>query len=160
MTGTVRLSAKIAIRPFLISDWPRLCDIHDGARRDELRRYADIAAFRSLDETAHAEGLFDGRVDVAEVDGIVQGFVAYEPDSLNWLYVHPDCYRRGVGRALLRHVLAASEPVVSTRALLGNEPALRLYTAEGFVVTGQRQGRLAGSDAYPVTAVLLERRSR
>lgn len=148
----------LSIRPYALSDWPRLCDIHDRARLDELRRSAGVAAFRSLARTAHSEGLFDGRLDVAEIDGVVRGFVAFEPASLNWLYVDPDCYRQGVGRALLRHAVALSGPVVSTQALEGNEPAIALYRSEGFVEIERRSGRLAGSDEFPAMGVILERR--
>lgn len=148
----------LSIRPYQLSDWPRLCEIHDRARIDELRLSADVAAFRSLPRTAHTEGLFRDRLDVGELDGVVQGFVAYRRNSLNWLYVHPDCYRRGLGRALLRHAIAFSGPVFSTQALLGNEPALELYRSEGFVEVERRPGRLAESDEFPAMGVILERR--
>ncbi|MGN7919987.1 MULTISPECIES: GNAT family N-acetyltransferase [Lysobacter] len=147
-----------SIRPYLLSDWPRLCAIHDRARLDELRLSADVAAFRSLARTAHSEGLFDGRLDVASIDTVVQGFVAYKRNSLNWLYVHPDCYGRGVGRRLLRHALADAGPVVTTLALAGNEPALQLYRSEGFVEIERRPGWLAGSEQFPTVGVLLELR--
>ncbi|WP_251055556.1 GNAT family N-acetyltransferase [Lysobacter sp. ISL-54] len=146
------------IRPYLLSDWPRLCEIHDRARLDELRLSADVAAFRSLARTAHSEGLFLDRLDVAEIDGIVQGFVAYRRSSLNWLYVHPDGYRRGIGRSLLRHAIAFSGPLFRTQALDGNEPALRLYRSEGFVEIERRPGRLADNDEFPTVGVILERR--
>ncbi|MEH6420670.1 GNAT family N-acetyltransferase [Pseudomonas sp. CGJS7] len=148
----------LSIRPYQLSDWPRLCEIHDRARMDELRRSADVAAFRSLARTAHSEGLFQDRLDVGELDGTVQGFVAYRHNSLNWLYVHPDCYRHGVGRTLLRHAIAFAGPRFSTQALQGNEPALALYRSEGFVEVERRPGRLAGSDEFPAVGVILELR--
>jgi len=148
--------APPSIRAYQLSDWPRLCDIHDRARLDELRRSAGVEAFRSLARTAHSEGLFDGRLDVAEVDGVVRGFVAFQRGSLNWLYVDPDSYRQGVGRALLRHAVALSGPVVSTQALEGNEPAIRLYRSEGFVEIERRRGRLAGCDEFAAVGVILE----
>ncbi|MFK3647399.1 GNAT family N-acetyltransferase [Lysobacter enzymogenes] len=148
--------APPSIRAYQLSDWPRLCDIHDRARLDELRRSAGIEAFRSLARTAHSEGLFDGRLDVAEVDGVVRGFVAFQRGSLNWLYVDPDSYRQGVGRALLRHAVALSGPVVSTQALEGNEPAILLYRSEGFVEIERRRGRLAGCDEFATVGVILE----
>lgn len=146
----------LSIRAYRLSDWPRLCDIHDRARLDELRRSAGVAAFRPLARTAHSEGLFDGRLDVAEVDGVVRGFVAFQRGSLNWLYVDPDSYRQGVGRALLRHAVAASGAVISTQALQGNEPAIALYRSEGFVEIERRSGRLAGCDEIAAIGVILE----
>lgn len=153
------LPASIAIRPYRLSDWPRLCEIHDRARLDELQRSAGVAAFRNLARTAHSEGLFDHRLDVAELDGVVRGFVAFQRVSLNWLYVDPGCYRQGVGRALLRHALCFAGPVFATLALAGNEPALRLYRSEGFVEIERRMGRLAGSDEFPALGIRLERRA-
>lgn len=148
----------LSIRAYQLSDWPRLCQIHDRARLDELQRSAGVAAFRSLARTAHSEGLFDGRLDVAEADGVVCGFVAFQRNSLNWLYVDPDRYRQGVGRALLRHAIGLSGPVISTQALAGNEPAIALYRSEGFVEIERRRGRLAGSDEFPAIGVILELR--
>ncbi|MEI2453660.1 GNAT family N-acetyltransferase [Lysobacter firmicutimachus] len=156
----VAVPVPLSIRAYQLSDWPRLCHIHDRARLDELQRCADVAAFRSLARTAHSEGLFDGRLDVAEVEGVVRGFVAFQPKSLNWLYVDPDSYRQGVGRALLRHAIACSGPVISTQALQGNEPAIALYRSEGFVEIERRPGRLAGSDEFPAVGVILQRRAR
>lgn len=148
----------LLIRPYQLSDWPRLCEIHDGARRDELKLCADVAAFRSLARTAHSEGLFLDRLDVGVLNGQVQGFVAYRRSSLNWLYVDPQCYRHGVGRRLLRHAIDYSGPVFTTQALAGNQPALRLYRSEGFVEIERRLGRLADSDEFPAVGVILERR--
>lgn len=156
-SGRVPPDSAVLIRPYVLGDWPRLCEIHDRARLDELKLSADPAAFRSLARSAHSEGLFEGRLDVGVLDGIVQGFVAYQRHTLNWLYVHPDAYRRGVGRSLLRHALADCGPVVGTQALDGNEPALRLYRSEGFVEIERRNGRLAGSDEYPAVGVILRR---
>ncbi|QQQ02100.1 GNAT family N-acetyltransferase [Lysobacter enzymogenes] len=150
--------APLSIRAYRLSDWPRLCQIHDRARLDELQRSASADAFRNLARTAHSEGLFDGRLDVAEVDGVVRGFVAFQRASLNWLYVDPDSYRQGVGRALLRHALAHSGPVVSTQALLGNDPAIALYRSEGFVEIERRQGRLGGCDEFVAVGLILELR--
>ncbi|SDZ10715.1 Ribosomal protein S18 acetylase RimI [Lysobacter sp. yr284] len=150
--------AHASIRAYRLSDWPRLCQIHDRARLDELQRSAGVDAFRTLARTAHSEGLFDGRLDVAEVDGVVRGFVAFQRASLDWLYVDPDSYRQGVGRALLRHAIALSGPTISTQALLGNEPAIALYRSEGFVEIERRSGRLAGCDGAVAVGVILELR--
>lgn len=46
---------------------------------------------------------------VAEVDGRIAGFSDLDPDGhIDMLYVHPDCQRRGVARALLQHVEEAA----------------------------------------------------
>ncbi|MEM9089036.1 MAG: hypothetical protein AAGC93_09860 [Cyanobacteria bacterium P01_F01_bin.53] len=85
------------IRPYASADWSRFCDIHDRPRPDELRLTVGEEAFLSLEKTAENEGFFDGKLSVAEIDGVIQGFIAYGDEELTWLYVHPECYRKGVG---------------------------------------------------------------
>lgn len=148
----------MTIRPYKPEDWPRLCCIHDIARLDELRLSAGEAAFLSLEETAETEGLFGGALDVATVDGVVEGFVAYTDDELTWLYVNPARYGEGIGRGLLRHAIARAGPLLKTQALEGNEPALSLYLSEGFCVVERREGRLEGNESFAAVGYLLERR--
>lgn len=149
------------IRPYLDSDWLRLCAIHDAARLDELRLAGLSDAFLSLADAADGEGLFDGQIVVAEVDGRVMGFVAFGDDELTWLYCDPAAYRQGVGRALLRHVLQqpGDEPL-RAEVLVGNEPALRLYLSEGFAILQEVQGRLAGNEAFAASGYLLQHEKR
>ncbi|MBU8861826.1 MULTISPECIES: GNAT family N-acetyltransferase [unclassified Micromonospora] len=143
--------SAIVIRPYSDRDWPAIARIHDAARLDELRGSAGVDAFRTLAQTANAEGLFDGCVWVAEIDASVVGFVALGEDEITWLYVDPHRYRRGVGRALLRHALSAAGRRVEVTVLDGNPAALALYESEGFTVTQTRTGRLAGNEAFPAT---------
>jgi ribosomal protein S18 acetylase RimI-like enzyme len=145
------------IREYRGSDWPRLCEIHDAARRDELGASGLMAAYLGLAQTADNEGLFDAHVVVAELDGRVQGFAAYSEQELTWLYCDPAAYRRGVGRALLRHVIAASAGELYTEVLVGNEAALALYRSEGFEVLRTTQGKLAGNEAYAASGYYLRR---
>lgn len=146
----------IVIRPYNPADWPRLCVIHDAARVDELRLSAGEVAFLSLEQAAPGEGLFDAALDVAKIDGVVMGFAAYSAEELTWLYVAPAAYRRGVGRALLRHVLAQAGPTFTAEVLEGNEPALRLYLSEGFRVARRVEGRLQGNEAFAAVGYVLE----
>ena len=77
----------INIRPYESADWPRLCEIHDAARLDELGLTVGTDAFLTLEQTADNEGLFEGKLFVADVDNVVRGFVAYSKEELTWLYV-------------------------------------------------------------------------
>jgi ribosomal-protein-alanine N-acetyltransferase len=157
---TAPISTPVTIRPYAATDWPRLCAIHDAARRDELRLSVGEAAFLTLEQTADNEGLFDAALDVAEVGGVVQGFVAYDANEVNWLYVDPAQYGRGIGRTLLRHALAHAGPAVSVSVLEGNEPALQLYRSEGFVVTARLEGKLNGNERFPAVGYTLVRERR
>jgi ribosomal protein S18 acetylase RimI-like enzyme len=149
--------AKITVRPYSDADWDAIARIHDAARLDELRNSAGVEAFLTLAETAEPEGLFDGSLWVAEVDDTVAGFVAVDDDEVTWLYVDPRRYRRGVGRALLRHALATAGPVVEVTVLDGNPAALALYLSEGFTVTETRTGPLVGNEAFTATGHIMHR---
>ncbi|UFJ39080.1 GNAT family N-acetyltransferase [Brevibacillus humidisoli] len=146
------------IRSYKPEDWQRLCEIHDSSRLDELRLTVGTEAFLSLQQTAETEGLFEGRLDVAELNGLVVGFVAYDDEELTWLYVDPLYYRKGVGRNLLRHAIANAGPVFHSNVLEGNRPALQLYLSEGFIVVERMEGRLVGNEAFPASGYLLKRR--
>jgi GNAT superfamily N-acetyltransferase len=149
----------IEIRPYMHKDWETLASIHDRARLDELRLSVGPDAFRTLEQTAEGEGLFDDGLWVAVKGGRIAGFIAVNDDEITWLYVDPDCYRQGIGRALLRHVLAAAEGGMQTTILDGNHPALQLYLSEGFEISETRDGTLQGLDAVRARGHILTRPS-
>ena len=140
----------IEIRPFEARDWQSMCRIHDAARLDELRDSVGLDAYLPLGETFQNEGLFDGDVWVAELDGEVAGFIAGFPDEITWAYVDPDLYRRGVGRALVEHVLARAPGPVELEVLDGND-ARAFYERMGFVVIATTRGKLAGNERFTAT---------
>ena len=145
----------IIIRSYKSADWPRLCDIHDAARLDELRLTVGTEAFLMLEQTAENEGLFDDKLAVAEVNGAVQGFVAYSDTELTWLYVHPQFYQKGIGRALVRHAITDSTSALELEVLENNTPALKLYLAEGFEVIQRIEGKLEGNEAFAAVGLVL-----
>lgn len=147
----------INIRSYESTDWFRLCEIHDASRLDELRLTVGTHAFLTLEQTANNEGLFDDKLFVAEVDNVVQGFVAYSDEELAWLYVDPKFYRKGVGCALVRQAVADSEPTMRIEMLEGNTPALELYLSEGFKVIKRIEGRLEGSENFAAVGLVLSR---
>jgi len=144
------------IRPYSPADWERLCVIHDAARLHELEAAGLADAFLSLEQTAENEGLFAGKVLVAESRGQVHGFVAFTQHELTWLYVDPGKARQGIGRQLLRRAIEACTGNLSTEVLVGNEPALALYQSEGFVILRRSDGRLTGNEAYAASGYLLQ----
>jgi ribosomal protein S18 acetylase RimI-like enzyme len=152
-------AAAVNIRPYREDDWGAIARIHDTARLDELRHSAGVQAFLTLAQTAAGEGLFDGDLWVAEVDGVVAGFVALDDDEVTWLYVDPARYRRGIGRALLRHAVASAGPRVEVTVLDGNPAALALYLSEGFAITETKTGALVGNEAFTATGHIMHRQA-
>ncbi|MBE9066543.1 GNAT family N-acetyltransferase [Leptolyngbya cf. ectocarpi LEGE 11479] len=147
----------ITIRPYESRDWSRLCAIHDISRLDELDLTVGTDAFLSLEKTADNEGLFNHKLFVADVNNTVQGFVAYGDEELTWLYVDPKFYRKGVGRALVRHAVTNSAPTMKIELLEGNKPALELYLSEGFQVIERIEGQLEGNEEFAATGLVLRR---
>lgn len=155
MTNTL---SAIEIRPYTDADWSRLCEIHDAARLDELGLSVGIEAFLSLEDTHLSEGLFDDRLSVAVIDDVVCGFVAFNQEELTWLYVEPSFYRRGVGKALVRHAVSSAPSEMKIELLDGNDPALKLYESQGFVVSKKVQGHLLGNEQFAATGLVLIRK--
>lgn len=144
----------IAIRPFQAEDWDALCRIHDAARPDELKGSCDPRAFVALKDEPEAEELRRSTILVAEDDEEVVGFSAVEDDFLGWLYVHPDHYRKGVGRKLLQDSLRLVPGEAWTVVLAGNTPAIALYRSERFDEVARFD---SDNEGYPCTCLRLRR---
>lgn len=147
----------ILIRPYQPEDWPRIEAIHDSARKLELELAGLSEAFVPLKLAADREGLFDYRLHVAVVDGIVTGFAAHSEDELAWLYVDPAHTRQGIGRALVQYALGqmTARPV-TIEVLQGNLPAQTLYERMGFRMEETLSGVMPGNEAFPVTVHVMQ----
>lgn len=103
---------------------------------------------------------------LAEADGKIMGYVLFWllPGSIDVhnLAIAPDCRRLGLGRLLMRHVVAAAGVKSATRVTLEvrltNEPAKKLYASLGFIQTGLRKGYYSddGEDALTMALELDE----
>jgi ribosomal-protein-alanine N-acetyltransferase len=86
--------------------------------------------------------IFVIRIDQAPVAGFCAFWKIADQIHINNLAIRPDLRGRGLGRALLRHVLDAADAMAAPSATLevrrSNIPALRLYERTGFRVTGVR----------------------
>ncbi len=104
---------------------------------------------RSLEEyTGHYS---PEKVFIAELEGKVAGYIGYDnPTGLPsnshvmefYIAVHPDSQGRGVGKALITHLITWGKQQaykkISLRVLSTNEDAVTFYKANGFL----EQGRL------------------
>ncbi|MGI2035844.1 GNAT family N-acetyltransferase [Rhizobium panacihumi] len=79
-----------------------------------------------------------GDVHLAEIDGVIVGWAARDNDRdyVSDVWVHPDHQGRGVGRALVLHILsviaAEGHPVARISTHASNANAIRLYERCGF----------------------------
>ncbi|KXO88972.1 acetyltransferase [Tsukamurella pseudospumae] len=78
------------------------------------------------------------RLTVAEVDGAPVGFAGTAGEDLAMLFVHADARGRGIGRALLDHVVR-EQGVRTVDVNEQNGQAVGFYAHSGFVVTGRSE---------------------
>ena len=123
---------------------------------------ADLAAVLAVERCAYtapwSEGIFRDclrvryRCLVAENADVVVGHgvmsvAAGECHILN-LCVHPDLHGRGIGRRMLRRLLALARQDEADTAFLevraSNAGAIALYQSEGFIEIGLRRGYYPG----------------
>ncbi|HYH32117.1 MAG TPA: ribosomal protein S18-alanine N-acetyltransferase [Pseudonocardia sp.] len=124
----------------------------ERAFREELRAGHPYLAARSLSGERIGTAR-DGDLLVG-YGGI--GFVAGPPHAeaeIHTIGVDPAHQRRGIGRALLRGLLAVADEVgaaVFLEVRTDNDAARALYEAEGFTVVGLRKRyyRPSGADAH------------
>jgi GNAT superfamily N-acetyltransferase len=76
----------------------------------------------------------DNRVWVAETDGRPVAFMAVKDDFIDQLYVDPDCWRVGVGRALLAYARILSPQRLRLFTLQINLNARAFYEKNDFTV--------------------------
>jgi ribosomal-protein-alanine N-acetyltransferase len=116
--------------------------------------WSELAAGRHYLVHRDEVGAVDGYAGLALSDGGAPGSAAPDPDDFGDVHtigVRADRQGRGLGRALLRALLAAA---ADRRVLLDvrtdNEPAIALYASEGFAVVGRRRRyyQPSGADAY------------
>lgn len=104
------------------------------------------------------------QVFLAEKDGGIAAFIVWQnlPDEseLHLIATAPECRRRGVASALLRHWFS-NLPEGTQRLLLevraGNTAAQALYTAHGFSIAGRRKNYYRTADGKTEDAVLMEK---
>jgi putative acetyltransferase len=125
------------IRPYQFSDFDaviilwrasREVSLPDFQRRKGHFFYEDLAYFRE-----HV--LPENDVWVVEADGRPIAFMAIHGDFIDHLYVHPDYWRKGIGKLLLEHARTLSPLHLWLYTLQVNLNARAFYEKNGFVIT-------------------------
>ena len=140
------MKQDLLLRPMVLDDLPQVLAIE---HRCHLAPWGEMV-FRAEFSAGHSF------LDVCCIDGQVAGYlcwwlIAGEMEIQN-VATDPDQQRRGIGRALVTHALAAAVAAGAGRALLevrvGNAGAIGLYRAFGFTDCGVRKRYYAdGEDA-------------
>ncbi len=165
-------ASGVRIRPMTSTDWPRVRQIFTaGIDSGHATFEAAAPEWDHFDATR----LKDHRL-VAEKEGQVLGWTAVSPVSSraaysgvveHSIYVAGDARGLGVGKSLLRALIASTENAgiwtIQASVFPENAASLRLHNDEGFNVVGRRN-RIARMPHGPLAGqwrdtVLIERRS-
>ncbi|MFJ9313281.1 GNAT family N-acetyltransferase [Pimelobacter simplex] len=110
---------------------------------------ADFLAACRDELTLRDDELAARRTVVAEVDGRVAGFGTLEGDApvgeLGMLFVDPDAIGRGVGRALLGHLVEAARALGFTTLTIDADPNAEAF----YVAAGAVRVRAVPSESIP-----------
>ena len=157
----------VDVRPMRADDWPVVEIIYAaGIATGDATFETEPPSWERFDATR----LADHRVVAVDGDHVV-GWAAVSPVSERCVYagvvehsvyVAPDAAGRGVGRALLQHVIASTEAdgiwTIQSGVFPENMASLALHERCGFRVVGRRD-RLGCQDGRWRDVVLIERRS-
>jgi len=125
------------------------------ARPDERRALEDLQWRASLELPDYRRQLIanpdavhlppaqiaNGQVIVAEIDGSVAGFAAVVGGELDGLFVEPDLWGRGVGRALIEEATHEARRRGLALKVIANPSVRRFYESCGFSSEGEVQTR-------------------
>jgi L-amino acid N-acyltransferase YncA len=156
----------LEIRPLLASDWPAVEAIYaEGIATRNATFETATPSFVQFDASRHDRHRF-----VAVEEDRVVGWAALMPVSTracyrgvaeHSVYVTANTRGRGVGRALMRRLIASAEAdeiwTIQTSVFPENEATLALHEGLGFRVVGRRE-RIAQLDGVWRDTILLELR--
>jgi len=148
--------AVVAIRGLNSADWPAVARIYaQGLATGSATFETTVPSWEEWDS-----GHLDEPRLVAELDGVVAGWIAISPVSRravyrgvveHSVYVAEEARGRGVGRALLEALVHAAPEqgiwTIQTSIFPENEASLALHRAVGFRDVGRRErvGQLHGT---------------
>jgi GNAT superfamily N-acetyltransferase len=125
------------------------------ARPDEHEELERLQTHASLDLPEYREQLLanpdaihlppaqiaNGQVIVAEYGGQVAGFAAVVGGELDGLFVEPDLWGKGIGRALVNAATHEARRKGLSLTVIANPSARRFYESCGFSIEGDEQTR-------------------
>jgi diamine N-acetyltransferase len=133
------------IRPARSTELPALADLATrtwaetfGSSVSSEDEAAQLAETRS--EEYFEQALERHTILVADIDGLLRGYVQFDDTTLHRLYVDADFQGQGLGRELLEaalgHPRLADAEEIRLQVWEQNVRALRLYERHGFRVVG------------------------
>jgi putative acetyltransferase len=129
---------RVGIRPARASEHGALVAVWERSVRATHHFLAeeDIAFFRPLVAEELAAGTLELWV-VAAPDDAPVGFLGLSGNSIEALFLAPECRGAGLGRRLVEHARALRGAVLIVAVNEQNDAARRFYERLGFVVVGR-----------------------
>lgn len=128
------------LRPAVACDAQAIAIVHRTAMRVSLSFLPQLhTASEDLEFFSH-RFLPANEVWVAEVEGVIVGYVGFNAAWINHLYVLPDHQGQGIGPALLDKALADARPR-QLWTFQANARARKFYEDRGFVAVEFTQGQ-------------------
>jgi putative acetyltransferase len=122
------------IRAYRDADFPRVSEIHDSSKLDELRFETREFRLIPLFQDPKRLDLFGkSRLAVFETDAI-RGFGGTIGNYISFLFVAPDSRGLGIGRRLAEYLIAGLAGPVELDVVKSNAPANALYAGLGFTL--------------------------
>jgi GNAT superfamily N-acetyltransferase len=127
----------------------RLARADEHAELEQLQARASLKLPDYREELlAHPEAIHlppaqiaNGQVIVAEHEGGIAGFAAVVGGELDGLFVEPDLWGRGIGRALVDAATNAARKRGLALTVIANPSARRFYESCGFCLEGEAATR-------------------
>jgi GNAT superfamily N-acetyltransferase len=127
----------------------RLARAGDLQQLEALQRRASLELPEYRDQLiANPEAIYlpagqiaNGQVIVAELDGKIAGFAAVVGGELDGLFVEPDLWGRGIGRALADAATHEARKRGLALQVIANPRARRFYEHCGFTLEGEVETR-------------------
>lgn len=127
----------------------RLAERSEHAELEELQRRASLELPEYRDQLlANPDAIHlppaqiaNGQVIVADADGAIVGFAAVVAGELDGLFVEPDLWGLGIGKALVEAATHEARLSGMTLKVTANPRARGFYESCGFTVEGEEQTR-------------------
>ena len=141
------------IRAYQQSHRSEVCRVFDCSKPYELASGGVIESFVPLatDEKRMTD-FSNSTIFVWDEAGTLRGFIGNSGSFIGWLFVDRSAFRKGIGRALLRYLLASTPGEPWLWAMKNNQAAISLYRSEGFDIVEERSSHNGG---LPCKAVKL-----
>jgi GNAT superfamily N-acetyltransferase len=131
----VIMTQDFVIREFQPEDFDAVTILWRVSREKSLPEFQRKKGYFFYEDQAYFRDqvLKKDQVWVVEKNGIAIAFMAMEDDFVDQLYIHPDQWRQGIGKALLDFARARSPEHLWLYTLQVNVNARAFYEKNGFV---------------------------